>query len=50
MMSTIVDDEDFEAMKKMGLPTSFMPTGVSLLGSQVIFYFKPHRHTYTCLL
>ena len=40
-MDQIVDDEDFEAMKKMGLPTSFVPAGVSMLSSQVFLDFEP---------
>jgi hypothetical protein len=37
----MVDDNEFEAMKNMGLPTSFMPAGVSMLSSQVICIIHP---------
>ena len=40
-MDPIVDDEDLEAMKKMGLPTSFVPAGVSMLSNQVFLDIKP---------
>ena len=41
VMDPIVDDEDLEAMKKMGLPTSFVPAGVSMLSNQVFLDFRP---------
>ena len=36
MKKTVNDGHEFEVMKNMGLPTSFMPAGISVLSSQVI--------------
>ncbi len=35
MIIKMGDDNEFEAMRNMGLPTSFMPAVVSVLSSQV---------------